>query len=325
MSSDENEVRRFSFQSPAVPDRQWLEWFRDFSARDFLRIELVPAPEVPFHLHSSVLCLPGIILGDAECSAGLSRHLHERATNDDIFFVAAVSGDVAVRHDGEGVGLGGKIAVGRNDAAGTLDMQTSCRLVTIRLSRQAIEPHVSGLADRLTIPFVQESPAMRLLFGYAGLLMTNDLRGGPELQHLISSHIQDLAILAMGANRDAAAVAHGRGVRAARLAAMKTDILANLTDPNLSVASVAARHRVTPRYVHLLFEAEGKTFSEYVVGQRLTRAHHMLSDPRFDGETISAIALMVGFGDLSYFNRTFRRRFGASPSDVRAMARNGGN
>jgi AraC-like DNA-binding protein len=43
----------------------------------------------------------------------------------------------------------------------------------------------------------------------------------------------------------------------------------------------------------------------------------MLSDPRIADLTISAIAFGVGFGDLSYFNRTFRRRFGASPSDVR--------
>ena len=78
---------------------------------------------------------------------------------------------------------------------------------------------------------------------------------------------------------------------------------------------------MTPRYVHMLFEPEGVTFSEFVVGQRLVRAHRMLSDPRYAGHTISAIALMVGFGDLSYFNRTFRRRFGMSPSDVRATGR----
>jgi AraC-like DNA-binding protein len=33
--------------------------------------------------------------------------------------------------------------------------------------------------------------------------------------------------------------------------------------------------------------------------------------------SITAIAFDAGFGDLSYFNRTFRRRYGATPSDIR--------
>ena len=55
--------------------------------------------------------------------------------------------------------------------------------------------------------------------------------------------------------------------------------------------------------------------------QRLARAHHMLSDPRRSGEKIANIAYDVGFGDVSYFNRAFRRRYGAAPSEVRASER----
>jgi AraC-like DNA-binding protein len=47
----------------------------------------------------------------------------------------------------------------------------------------------------------------------------------------------------------------------------------------------------------------------------------MLTDSRFADRTVGSIALEVGFNDLSYFHRTFRRRFGATPSDVRATAR----
>jgi AraC-like DNA-binding protein len=68
---------------------------------------------------------------------------------------------------------------------------------------------------------------------------------------------------------------------------------------------------------------EGTTFTDYVLGQRLARAHRRLIDPRRDGEKISAVAFDSGFGDVSYFNRVFRRHYGAAPSDVRARARNG--
>ena len=36
------------------------------------------------------------------------------------------------------------------------------------------------------------------------------------------------------------------------------------------------------------------------------------------GYAISTIAFEAGFGDLSYFNHAFRRRYGATPSDIRA-------
>jgi AraC-like DNA-binding protein len=98
-------------------------------------------------------------------------------------------------------------------------------------------------------------------------------------------------------------------------------IMQNLGSSELSIGAVAARHRITPRYVRMLFERAGTSFSEFVLGNRLARAHRMLCDPRQAGRTISAIAYECGFGDLSYFGRTFRRQFGATPSDVRNETR----
>jgi AraC-like DNA-binding protein len=93
-----------------------------------------------------------------------------------------------------------------------------------------------------------------------------------------------------------------------------------LSDPNLSVSAVADRHGLTPRYVHMLFETELLTFSEYVLEQRLDHAWHALMNPVNVGRSIGEIALGAGFGDLSYFNRTFRRRYGNTPSGVRAAS-----
>jgi AraC-like DNA-binding protein len=73
--------------------------------------------------------------------------------------------------------------------------------------------------------------------------------------------------------------------------------------------------------VQMLFEAEGVTFSEFVLGRRLMRVYRELCDPRFNDTSISGFAIAAGFGDLSYFNRTFRRRFGMSPSELRQAVR----
>jgi AraC-like DNA-binding protein len=43
----------------------------------------------------------------------------------------------------------------------------------------------------------------------------------------------------------------------------------------------------------------------------------MLSDPRHDALSITDIAYLAGFGDLSHFNRSFRQRYGATPRETR--------
>jgi AraC-like DNA-binding protein len=123
-----------------------------------------------------------------------------------------------------------------------------------------------------------------------------------------------------GATRDAMEVARGCGVRAARLRAIKTDIVAHLGRGDLSADALAARHGITPRYLRMPFENEGTSFSEFVLGQRL-RAHRMLCAPLHLDRAVGSIAFECGFGDISYFYRAFRRKYGDTPSDVREAAR----
>jgi AraC-like DNA-binding protein len=70
----------------------------------------------------------------------------------------------------------------------------------------------------------------------------------------------------------------------------------------------------------LLDEGTGKSFTEHLAGRRLERAFEMLTDPHRRHLAIIDIAFGVGFGDVSHFNRMFRRRFGETPSGVRAAS-----
>jgi AraC-like DNA-binding protein len=303
------------------------EWFHEVFRRGVLKVDLEPYDNTPFAFETTIRVLPDLTVSSTFCSPMVSRR-RKQATADDALFLALVrSGEATLLYDGaetpmpDGAGTYARYDTGDADAA--LGMRTGTTILGLRLSRRLIEPLVADYENlkRQVLPAGIE--AVRLLAAYLDMLDSRESISTVEAQRVVVNHIHDLAALAIGASREGGELAAAGGVRAARLAAIKKDALYNLANPNLSIAMVAGRQGVTPRYVHMLFEADGITFSEFVIGQRLVRAHRMLSDPRFARQTISAIALRVGFGDLSYFNRTFRRRFGTSPSDVRAAARSG--
>jgi AraC-like DNA-binding protein len=93
-----------------------------------------------------------------------------------------------------------------------------------------------------------------------------------------------------------------------------------LHDPKLTTPAVAARLGITPRYLRKLLEATGKSFSKHLMDKRLERAAALLRDPQQRDTRIAAVAYACGFSDLSYFNRVFRRRYGLTPSRMRAAA-----
>jgi AraC-like DNA-binding protein len=113
------------------------------------------------------------------------------------------------------------------------------------------------------------------------------------------------------------------GVRARRRAAVLHEIERRSSDPNLTAIAVATLLGITPRYVHLLLEETGHSFTYHLAARRLERAAALLRDPNWRGRKIADIAAEAGFTDLSYFNRAFRRRYGATPSDIRAAAEDG--
>jgi AraC-like DNA-binding protein len=162
--------------------------------------------------------------------------------------------------------------------------------------------------------------ARRLLFGYlAGTRNVGLLNKGPAVE-LYEDHLIDLIALSLGIKGDARVLAEERGARAARRAAILREIENRSGDPSLSAITVALLLGVTPRYVHLLLEETGKSFTHHVLERRLERAALLLRDPRWRNRKIADVAAEAGFTDLSYFNRAFRRHFGATPSDLRAAA-----
>ena len=250
------------------------------------------------------------------------RHEHARRDSgdgdDDFSFHMNVSGASHV------AGSRGETTLGDGDAmllsysaSRTISRPEAVDHRVIRLPRAALSPLVRNIDDAVLLTIPRGTGMLGVLKGYVDTVFADPALAVPNMRRLVVSHLCDLVAVTLGATRDAIAVAEGRGVRVARLHAIKTDIEAHLAHGDLSPGTVAKRQMISDSYIRKLFGDEGTSFSEYVMTRRLMRAHRMLTDRRWAGVGIASIAYDAGFGDLSYFNRAFRRCYGATPSEVR--------
>lgn len=112
-----------------------------------------------------------------------------------------------------------------------------------------------------------------------------------------------------------------QGANHLRYQAVTEYVKQNLSDPDLSPASVAQACGISVRYLHKLFEPYGTTFCRWLLKQRLERCREQIVDPRFADRKLSLIPYDWGFNNLSHFIRAFRQEYGLSPRDYRKQAR----
>jgi len=126
--------------------------------------------------------------------------------------------------------------------------------------------------------------------------------------------IADLALIERGAIRPGSRRAQ-QALRVGRLSLARRLILRHLAKPALSPGMVADMLGVSIRYLHVLFEATGASFSQTVTAQRLSESRRLLCEkpPR----PIADVALSCGFGSLATFYRIFSASEGLTPGEYR--------
>lgn len=117
-----------------------------------------------------------------------------------------------------------------------------------------------------------------------------------------------------------ARVARPRGARVPgrdRVSAIQqTFAMLETTAANVpGLAALAAMANMSRSHFSRTFHAvAGISLRDYVRDLRLKRAQHLM---RVTGLSLTAIATASGFYDLPHFNKTFRQRFGMSPTQFR--------
>jgi AraC-like DNA-binding protein len=318
MTSAASGLGPFRFSTDDLPDRDRVAAFRELFGRKMAGVEF-EALEPSFWADITLRGMSGIGLASAKHSRlRLSRTAALLADgNDALVLQISTAGGLASQFGREVlVGPGDGILLSNADvSAFTCSSASEC--VVLSLPREDIRPPLGDLDSVLVRRVPRDIEALELLRRYVGIFGDAPALTTPALQHLAVTHVYDLVALALGATRDAAAVARGRGLRAARVQEILAEIRTRFADPAFSSHDVARKTKLSERYLQDLLQETGSTFTARVTELRLQKARAMLANPHHDRLKVSEIAYACGFNEVSHFNRSFRARFGASPTACR--------
>ncbi len=309
-----------------LDDGQRYAHWRDLYAAQYGLLDFTRADSRPFSAHLEFAQFGPVAAGRFEGALARARRAQHELRRDarEEFFLFFNSGrsPILVEQCGrEAPVQPGMAALLSYSEPGDCRSGDDHAWLAFTLLQDRLRHLVRHVEDLLAVPLDPESEAMRYLRSYADFLHGPGSAGDPALADHIGQMLLDLIALAIGTSRDDTEIARARGLRAARLRAVLAEIEAGFADPGFSPGVVAKRLRLSPRYVQDLLQDTGASFVERVSELRLQKARRMLADRRRDETTVADIAYACGFGEVPYFNRCFRKRFGASPSAFRSSAR----
>jgi len=252
-------------------------------------------------LVTQVTTTPASVLGEAQEPSGRDAEhafvlVQEVGTSDHVI-------------DGRPLSLEpGTLAMNMTSRASSIAFDEMTRFLIVKLPVPRLAARVGNL-QRLIGRRVEARDAALLADLLRTLLAQDDVADEPGWSEAIGDVIADL--IALTFHHVPAAPAPSRSVVAERWQrTVRAFVDQHLADPELGAAMIAARLGVTPRYVQMVFASMSTTASAYIVGRRLELAAQFLTTER---QPVADVAQRSGFTDLSYFYRSFRKRYGVSP------------
>jgi acetamidase/formamidase/AraC-like DNA-binding protein len=308
-------MNSWSFTTESYPDHRRLEAWRDVLGRLSIEARGAAAARDVFATAQATESPLGIVF--AQIAAGPQRLSY----SDDpgvIWLALHCEGEGLLREAGRSVEIAvGDLVYGTAGAPAELWFTTNFRQLLVRVPRAAIgarlvaplAPKVGRLSGRSGLGHV----FARLLASVADTIDALDAAAIRPLEVALAEFLT----ASLAGDRDDATLVGATAPQTATLHRICQRIEAQLGDPDLALAAVAAREGVSMRYLQKLFEAAGSSFGDYVRQRRLERCRLDLMNPLYARDSITTICFRAGFNDAAGFSRAFSERFGEPPRRYR--------
>jgi AraC-like DNA-binding protein len=236
----------------------------------------------------------------------------------DCFFVnMQIDGDVHVRHQGK------EVQISPNefyvvDAAEPYELAYrrpggNVQTFSFRIPKPHLAPLLSDTGDAMGVRVSRDTAVGALAVDFLKNIAMQSDAIPPGAQPAMARMAADLIALSLNPHQDHSA-ALSQSKRKARLGSILAYIDQNCAR-ELSVDLVCRRFGISRRSLHRLFEEEGLSFAREITVRRLNKSAEAMR--AYPDASIATIAFASGFGDLSSFNRQFRKKFGLVPREYR--------
>ncbi len=311
-------VERFSAAS--VPARRRLDYWNELAGITHTPVALQPVDPASYAPELESARVGESLIGSVTSTASHITHTREHVarTTTPMFFLQLQQEGTSshVQNGREAYLKPGDFTLLDN----TRPYHSYCheRTVTlvVGLPAQSMRQRLGCPEDLVCVPISGSSGASALAAQFF-VQLWKQCRSGLEagaatdltqvLLHLISASYSSLPSLRMPPT-DARLAARLRAVNF---------IEGHLADGSLTPTKVAAGCGMTPRHLHRVFSDLNQTVASYIASRRLEQCARLLAAPLHGGRTVGAIATDCGFNCVKNFGKTFRARYGLTPTEYR--------
>ena len=311
-------MRLEQFTTDSYPVHQRPLAWREALQPHRLRPEMAPAAEPLYGTVTARRTGRGVEMARITSSPQTIQRLGAEA--DAVWLALHMGGDAALHHGRETVELApGDIVFGPAHAQADLDFRSNFRQFMVSMPRASLKTRLPG-GHAFALGHLSGSTGLGRMF--AGTLTAlADAFDTLSDEHIapVESALSEFIATSMAVRRGCAAPGIN-STRAATLRRLCHYVDANLSDPSLAVAGVAAHEHLSERLVQKLFEDLGQTFTAYVRQSRLEHCRADLANRQYGHLSISDICFRWGFNDPAHFSHCFRTRYAMSPRQYRQQA-----
>lgn len=161
---------------------------------------------------------------------------------------------------------------------------------------------------------IPDTPIARMLVRYLDLMTEDGAGMGGADAFIALKCATDMAVAALSHANPAL-----RREGLSNAIAAKNLIAQNFARPDLTASMIAEALGCSRSHLYRLFDGDGMSVGEHLRQVRLAHAHRLLQCER--DANIADIAYRSGYSDVTAFGKAFKRQYGMSPGDHRAVTR----